>query len=64
MERANIKVPRELFEELRDDKESETWSAYLRENCLESKTGEFEELHRRLDSLPQETAEEIEQRLR
>ncbi|WP_135855115.1 hypothetical protein [Halorussus salinus] len=64
MERANIKIPRELFEDLRDDKGSRTWSTYLRENCLHEEIDELAELHQRLNDLPQETAEEIEQRLR
>jgi len=64
MERANIKIPRELFEDLRDDKGAQTWSTYLQENYLEAENSELEELHQRLDALPQETAEEIEYRLR
>lgn len=64
MERANIKVPRELFEELQAEKGSQTWESYLRENCLESHYNGLEELRHRLDTLPEKTADEIEQRLR
>lgn len=64
MARANIKVPRELFEKLRADKGGKTWETYLREHCLEAQSRDLDELYRRLDSLPKETAAELERRLR
>jgi hypothetical protein len=63
-DRANIKVSRETFEELRAAKDDgETWETFLRNSCLDRNEPTLEDVLARLDDLPDRTAEAVLERL-
>jgi len=63
MKRANIKISRDLFDELQDEKGDMTWDSFLRDRCLDDRDVTLQDVIDEVGAIPDRTAAEIERRM-